>query len=67
MVRYHDVQKHPTSDPEFAVIEFAAEREAKDGTCSSLHYVWVVETRDDEIVLLRDYYDSAAALKLVRG
>lgn len=66
LVRYHDVKALSSSDPEVAVVEYKAERELADGTRSSLDYVWVLETKNGEIVHLRDYYDSAGALKLVR-
>jgi hypothetical protein len=61
---YLDVVAHPSADPERGVFEFRTERVTHVGA-SQLPYVWIIRTRGDEIVELRDYYDSAAGLALV--
>lgn len=62
---YLDVIAHPSADPEQGVFEFRTARTVGEGARSELPYVWVIRTRGEEIIELRDYYDSAAGLALV--
>jgi ketosteroid isomerase-like protein len=63
LVGYRDVAWHVGQDPRVGAVEFTADR-TTNGAASRMSYIWVLETRGEEIVRLRDYYDSAKALAL---
>jgi ketosteroid isomerase-like protein len=65
---YRDVRLHQAADPEVVVIEHdIAGTIVSSGRAHALSYVYVLRTRDGEIVHLRDYVDLLDVAEIAGG
>lgn len=65
---YRDVVVHDTTDPEVIVVEHSiAGTTAANGQPAQISYVYVLQARDGEIVLLRDYANLVEGMRAAEG
>jgi ketosteroid isomerase-like protein len=61
------VVEHVLVAGDWAVVELRADAVAKNGVPFDNRYCWVTRMRDDRIVEVRAYLDSALVARLVEG
>jgi uncharacterized protein len=65
---FHDVQVHPTVNPDVLIVEMSAEgRMVATGKPYAMSYIYVLTVRDGKIVGYRDYWNPLVALEALGG
>jgi ketosteroid isomerase-like protein len=68
LAAFHDVQVHPTVDPDVLIVEMSAEgRMVATGKPYVMSYIYVLTVRDGKIVGYRDYWNPLVALEALGG
>jgi ketosteroid isomerase-like protein len=68
LAAFHDVQVHPTVDPDVLIVEMSAEgRMVATGKPYAMSYIYVLTVRDGKIVGYRDYWNPLVALEALGG
>jgi ketosteroid isomerase-like protein len=68
LAAFHDVQVHPTLDPDVLVVEMRAEgRIVATGKPYDMSYIAVITVRDGKLAGYRDYWNPLKALEALGG